>query len=428
MYGLSKSILKAIAAVGTLIVIGAAVLVALNNQKNTNNNSHQNTKTKIQNENSESLNSSSSDKNNGSLSDSDMPLDPNMPNTYYKTIVSIFETNQFEANAQVSSSGIIDSFLISNDILIYDNKTEKCYILARSLTYKGKGAVNVKHLGGSFDQVKNYDATGELIELYGDLITEKDNVPQYDKLPVRLNVKESLIFTLPPTKSQDWVSNIIGRDVSDGPPLVFPPESLANAQIALIPDSKNIEVSRTYSSSETVVDEVTGNLVKPNGKFRIELRKLTDVEAMSEIANLNSKLLENKKIDFTTDFIPDPESQIDENKDISVDTLNGLPLPKDYPQDIFPISEDAFIAISNTVPTEDNKNGYEVTIKLKESKEEVLKKYKTLLKDASTFTMNGVSTMQGEKKGYEYNVMIMDNTLGGKEKTMIQIILTPIDD
>lgn len=435
MFGLSKSIIKTVAAVGALVVIGAAALISLNGNKNSGNNSIQKTKTEIQresnNENSsnssnlsgeeQSLNNDTSSNQNNSQSST--PID-----AYYRAIVSIFETSEFEANAQVSSKGIVDSSFTSHEILFYDSKTDKCYILGRSLTYNSTGKVTVRHSGGAFLGTKDYEATGELIELYGNLITEKDKIPQYNNLPIRIDSKESIVFTMPPTKSQNWVITLIGTDISYGPPLVFPPESLYYFELALIPGSKNIDISRTYSSSDTVLDEITGNLVKPHGKFHIELKKLSDIEAMDEIAQFNTKLLEINKKELSSDFIPDPDSQLTENKDISADNVHGLPLPKDYPQDVFPIPDSAFVAISNTVPNENNKNGYEVTIKIKESKEDALKNYKSLLKDASIFTMNGISTIEGEKNGYEYSVMIMDNSLGGSQKTMIQIVINPIED
>lgn len=354
--------------------------------------------------------------------------DPNITDAFYKISITVLEKDTFEASAQVSSTGVTESTYVSEELLFYDNRTEKCYILGRRVSYTALGAVTVTHTGGAFGGTMDYDAKGETCELYGDQIAEKENYLDYTALPVRADVKESTIFILVPTKDQEWVTTSIGGDVSAGPPMLFPPESLVYIDIGLIPGRSEINMERTYSSSDSVLDDLTGRLVKPSGTFICELVKIPEAEAMQAIAVFSSEIAEKESKD---EFIPDLPPLPDEN-DVSVDNEQGLPLPEGYPQDVLPISDDVFIVTSETIPGESEENsGYSLTLKVDKSKQDALTEYQGIMdasQNASSFTANGISTLYGEKSGYSVSIMIMDNTLGGSEKTMIQIVMETLDN
>lgn len=411
LLGLNKTIYKVIAVVGAVIIVGTAALIAINRGEfpsllHENKNKSSTSELGIY----------------GELIDASNPL---IPDTFYKSTITILEKDVFEAKAQVSSTGEVESTFTSEEILFYDNKTEKCYILGRRLTFEGMGTVTVTHAGGAFSGSQDFDSSGAITELYGELITKKDKLFDYSNLPVRAEVKANKIFTLVPTKRQDWVITKIGVDTSLGPPMIFSPDALTHVDIGLIPGKSDISISRTYGATDSVLDDLTGGLVTPSGIFNCDFKKITETEAMEDIAQFSEEIIDNQNKE---EFIPDLPPLPDENKDSAVDNVHGLPLPEGYPQDVLPISKDAFIAISEIIPNESGKNGFAITLKVTQTKEEAQKEYGNLIKNASTFAMNGILTMAGEKDGHECSIMIMDNSLGGNEKTMIQIIINPLED
>lgn len=120
------------------------------------------------------------------------------------------------------------------------------------------------------------------------------------------------------------------------------------------------------------------------------------------------------------------------NLNFNVDVLSGVTAPKGYPNDVIKIIDGATIAMSEVIKDEETlKDGYALTLKTDLAIEEALQFYKNFLKnvpDVSTFNFNGVSTLTGEKGGYEFSIMVMQNSLGGNEKTALQIMLTPVSE
>jgi hypothetical protein len=114
-----------------------------------------------------------------------------------------------------------------------------------------------------------------------------------------------------------------------------------------------------------------------------------------------------------------------------IDIMQGVETPAGYPDNIVPIIDGAFIAISECIPGEDGApDGYALTLKTNTATDEAATWYTNLLKneqDFSSFSYSGMATLSGVKNGYEFSVMVMANTLGGSEKTVIQISLTPYE-
>ncbi len=441
MFGISKTATMVVALTAAVLIAGAAALIAMNNN-NTKN-------TGAQAVNNDQPKQGAGDyipdlpplpDENGDASKKEEmgiygelinePHNPLISDAFYKGTVTIMEKDIFEAQAQVSSSGLVESALISEEIIFYDNRTEKCYILGRRLSFTGNGSVRVTHSGGAFSKTADLSSNGDITELYGDLIKDHGKYFDYSKLPLRIDVKSSKIFTVAPTNRQDWVITVVGDEVSSGPPAITPPEELVLVDLGLIPGNKRIDISKTFSNTDSYLDEVSGQLVKPSGTFVCEYKQIAEWEYMKLIAEYSAEIKRLEE-EYQSEFIPDLPPLPDEKRDTAVDNVNGLALPQGYPQNVLPISNDAFVVISETVVNEGGKNGFAVTLKAKQNKEDAMKLYGELMKtskNASAFTMNGISTMTGEKDGHEYNIMIMDNSLGGSEKTMIQIVINPIEN
>lgn len=431
MFGLKKIATIAIAVAGAVtIAVTSALVYVYRNSTAKSNESVKVERYGQQDGNSDGWKQPSTNENDqGKIEDtvssdkSQDTFDPNIPDAYYKGTVVIKENTVFEANTQVSSFGQLESTLSSEEVLFYENKTQKLYILARKLTFEGHGTVTVKHEGGVFTGSQNIDSLGDMMESYDHLVKSTDSSPDHSGLPVRADVKESTIFTVVPTIKQDWVAKVVGKDVSLGPPEIFLSDSLIDGQIELIPGIPSIIIPRSYHASESFIDEATGMLVKPQGTFNCNFTKVSQPEALNIIEDWKKEKDQKEK-----DSLFNPDFQENSSQSSNVNNGEGLPLPEGYPQDVVPISSSAFVAVSETIPNENNKNGFNITLKVNQTKEEALLQYKNLLKNSSTFETNGITTIMGDKSGYEYSVMIMDNTLGGSERTMIQIIINPLED
>ena len=109
-----------------------------------------------------------------------------------------------------------------------------------------------------------------------------------------------------------------------------------------------------------------------------------------------------------------------------VDVEDGIAIPYDYPDSIVPILKNAVAAIYD----KEDDGTISLTMKTDMTVDEVIAYYKSALKDAqnlSAFNMNGMSTLSGEMEEFELSILATANQLGGKEITMVQIILIPIE-
>ena len=105
-------------------------------------------------------------------------------------------------------------------------------------------------------------------------------------------------------------------------------------------------------------------------------------------------------------------------------------MPQGYLRDIVPIIEGAAIAIAEKIPGEGGRDGFNITLKTSRTADEIRQYYQKCLQEAEdfeTFSFNDMITFSGVRSGYEFNVMISKNNLGGTEKMAIQISLTPVE-
>ncbi len=116
---------------------------------------------------------------------------------------------------------------------------------------------------------------------------------------------------------------------------------------------------------------------------------------------------------------------------IAVDIEKGVSLPDGYPDDIIPVMPGAIIAIANKLPGQDgSEDGFALTLKTHATINEAVRYYEIFLKnipDVSSVTIKGITTLSGENYPFEFSIMVLNNNLGGAEKTIIQITLTPIE-
>lgn len=227
---------------------------------------------------------------------------------FYKGKATVYENQSWKSKGTDGSSGIGDATLTSEEVLVYDQATDKCYIVGRCLNYNSGHTITVNDMHGKYLNTGNVSAKGELIEYYGNGIlqkSEKDNTeasinPQYtfnfNSNPIRMDNQKKLVFTIPPTKKSDWVIYVSTAETTrTGGPRVLPPEEINNDILNLVPEVSNISDSKSYNSNETYVYEATTRFWTPTGNFSYEYTKMTYDQIKEELDKLQ-EAAEHKEI------------------------------------------------------------------------------------------------------------------------------------
>ncbi|MCR4393694.1 MAG: hypothetical protein NUV31_04900, partial [Dehalococcoidales bacterium] len=180
------------------------------------------------------------------------------------------------------------------------------------------------------------------------------------------------------------------------------------------------DLVKSYEEQVQIASELNGQieiLLGDIGVILNDLHQQGDQDDESEYAELN-RLFETWRDTLQT------------MENVEIDVTGGVDLPQGYPGDIVPIIEGAVIAIAEKIPGEGGQDGFNITLKTNRTSDEIRQYYQSYLREAEDFeifSFNDMTTLSGVKSGYEFNVMISKNNLGGNEKMAIQISLTPVE-
>ncbi len=175
---------------------------------------------------------------------------------YYLGTVTIMESqtsyNAVGGTMQTAS----DVTYVSEELLVFDEKTQKLYIMGRFLTFEGtmEAAGNLRGMlassvsGSYYGESAEKYGRGGVLDKTGYMIDGKKDYLNID-FPIRANVESNTIYTNPPTEETDWVTTQIGNEIYFGPPLVVPPVSFADIRIFTIPEAEDIDISYTYEDT-----------------------------------------------------------------------------------------------------------------------------------------------------------------------------------
>jgi len=213
-------------------------------------------------------------------------------NPYYIGTVSILETQMISMSGQVSHGSIEDIAFDSEELLVYDDKTQKCYIMGRRLTFKS--SLLVTNIHPYFGEItENGQGYGEMAEKYGrgGSINESgyltaEGVADYSAFPVRINAAEGLIYTLVPTKEANWVEKQIGDELFLDPPTALVQETIASDFVKIIPEISEIDISETIIPDNLSL--FPGMSVE--GTFIFKFRQATTEEVRQFGAELSNEI------------------------------------------------------------------------------------------------------------------------------------------
>jgi hypothetical protein len=200
---------------------------------------------------------------------------------FYEGTVTIEENITMVSGVDGDTPVTGSTMLVSDEILVYDEMTDRCYVLARRMTALGDGAklVDLRVHG---TRLVTYDMKGSLSEYYGTGILMDFSPPSPDgnpenefsyinfgKNPVRIDCAEGVVYTYPPVNKYYWVQ-VFGADgVEMVSTAVFTPEKMPTPDAVRFRNAYGIAAARTYGSRETLIYETSGGLVMPTGKVTL---------------------------------------------------------------------------------------------------------------------------------------------------------------
>jgi hypothetical protein len=205
--------------------------------------------------------------------------------------------------------------MVSEDICAYDERTKKCFLVARRISLLGD---DVK----SFDIPRIYTGTvtvkvsGILTEYYGNGILQAYDVADalngkkgyylnFSANPVRMDSDSEIIYTNPPVKNTYWVQ-VIGPDsvdmVATG---VFTPEELPSVDTGLIPGISQVSGKNSYNSRQTLIYEYTGGKIVPKGTFSFDYKKMSYSEVKDFLDELKMEAQKDKLLEDAAENLSD---------------------------------------------------------------------------------------------------------------------------
>ncbi|SCZ78132.1 hypothetical protein [Acidaminobacter hydrogenoformans] len=110
----------------------------------------------------------------------------------------------------------------------------------------------------------------------------------------------------------------------------------------------------------------------------------------------------------------------------SVDLDSDMALPEDYPLDVVPLPKNAAIVIYESLSEGGVSSGHSLTLKTTAAPAEISAYYTTVFADSEdieVMNMGEMTIFSGQRGDCEVSVMVTANSLGGTEKSMVQITL-----
>lgn len=224
--------------------------------------------------------------------------------TFYKGTATIKDDSVISSETERDKlNGSGEHYLTSDDVLVYDPKTEMVYLIARSMYYIGEDSFTFTDLptGVSTRSTQNY--SGENHEYYGTGILVKkelmdatataggsglssEKAGDYELVftnnPVRMRPMDRVILTNPPPHKPFWVtlsSPAMDSVLVSG--VTNQPEEVPYEVLNLIPNLPDITFNRTYNHGlDTYAQLTNGFYGHPSGYFECEYIEITPEEAL----------------------------------------------------------------------------------------------------------------------------------------------------
>lgn len=226
---------------------------------------------------------------------------------FYQGNATIQETYNAVSGMEGDSPVIGSVAMISEDIIAYDERTDKCYLVARRISLLGDsfkefdipnvftGTAAVK-VGGILTE---YYGSG-VLQIYGVEDALKGKTGYYLNFsanPVRFDCSAEIIYTNPPVKKTSWIQVIGSESVDLVATAVFTPEELPSSEVVLMPGLTHLLGEKTYGSNQTAIYEYTGGKFSPQGKFMFDYKKMSYDEIKDFLDELKTEAQKDKQLE-----------------------------------------------------------------------------------------------------------------------------------
>lgn len=224
--------------------------------------------------------------------------------TFYKGTATIKDDSVISSETERDKlNGSGDHFLTSDEVLVFDPKTETVYLIARSMYYTGEDNFTFTDLPTGVSSRNTQIYSGENHEYYGTGILVKkelmgatatadgsgsstEKASDYELVftnnPVRMRPMDRVILTNPPPHKTFWVTlsspateSVLVSGVTNQPDEV--PYEVLN----LMPNLPEITFNRTYNHGlDTYAQLTNGFYGYPSGFFECDYSEVTVEEAL----------------------------------------------------------------------------------------------------------------------------------------------------
>lgn len=221
--------------------------------------------------------------------------------TFYKGTATIKDDSVISSETERDKlNGSGEHYLTSDDVLVYDPKTEMVYLIARSMYYIGEDSFTFTDLPTGVSTRSTQYYSGENHEYYGTgILVKKElmdatassggsglNAGDYELVftnnPVRMRPMDRVILTNPPPHKTFWVtlsSPAVDSVLVSG--VTNQPDEVPYEVLNLIPNLPDITFNRTYNHGlDTYAQLTNGFYGHPSGYFECEYNEITPEEAL----------------------------------------------------------------------------------------------------------------------------------------------------
>ncbi|MDK9710936.1 hypothetical protein [Acidaminobacter sp.] len=224
--------------------------------------------------------------------------------TFYKGTATIKDDSVISSETERDKlNGSGEHYLTSDEVLVYDPKTEAVYLIARSMYYIGEDSFTFTDLPTGVSTRSTQYYSGENHEYYGTGILVKkelmgatataggsgsstEKASDYELVftnnPVRMRPMDRVILTNPPPHKTYWVtlsSPAVDSVLVSG--VTNQPEEVPYEVLNLMPNLPDITFNRTYNHGLDSYAQLTNGFYGyPSGYFECEYTEVTVEEAL----------------------------------------------------------------------------------------------------------------------------------------------------
>ena len=234
---------------------------------------------------------------------------------FYQGNATIQETYKAPLGSQGDTPLDGSVAMVSEDIVAFDQKAGKGYLVARRIALLGDSMLTFEAARGTTETAM-VKVTGILTEYYGNGVLKAYDVADalqgnkgyyldFSANPVRFDRPTETIYTNPPVKDTYWVQ-VIGQDgvdlIATG---VFTPEELPSVDVSIMPGMTHVFGEKSYNASETMIYQHTGGLFVPKGIFYYDYKKASYADIKDFLEELRGEAQGNKQLEEAAQNLSD---------------------------------------------------------------------------------------------------------------------------